>query len=98
MFLTPEDVKQLTGMVRALRDDRRRHIKNRKEYYMNCPICRSDNGEVLRTEDNGAVISRRRKCKACGHRYDTSEVDSLEIQKLKALRETLRTVFEGVMI
>jgi transcriptional repressor NrdR len=65
---------------------------------MNCPICNAPDARVMRTLDQGATIERRRRCDKCGHRYDTLELDAQQIEKLKSLQETLRWVFEQVML
>lgn len=39
---------------------------------MNCPACRGEIGEVLKTEDQGDSIRRRRRC-PCGYRWTTRE-------------------------
>ncbi len=40
---------------------------------MNCPECNSSMS-VLRTDDRGAMIFRRRNCGKCGHRITTKEL------------------------
>ena len=40
---------------------------------MNCPECNSSMS-VLRTDDRGQVIFRRRSCGKCGHRITTKEM------------------------
>lgn len=39
---------------------------------MNCPECGSET-LVLRTTDRGTSVTRRRKCRQCGHRVTTAE-------------------------
>ncbi len=40
---------------------------------MRCPACGSDDSQVLDTRDSASGIHRRRRCRACGQRYNTIE-------------------------
>lgn len=40
---------------------------------MICPSCSAESWQVLRTIDTPAKITRRRKCRQCGHRVTTAE-------------------------
>lgn len=40
---------------------------------MKCPSCSAESWQVLRTIDTPAKITRRRKCRQCGHRVTTAE-------------------------
>lgn len=52
---------------------------------MRCPLCTNPSSRVVdsRPADSGAVIRRRRECRACGHRFTTYEsvVVSLSVRK-----------------
>ena len=46
-----------------------------------CPECKADS-EVSETRERPYGIRRRRKCKACGHRWSTVEIPVEELDKV----------------
>jgi transcriptional repressor NrdR len=56
---------------------------------MYCPFCRNDDSRVVdsRTADDGSSIRRRRECPACGRRFSTVEIASLNVIKRSGVSE-----------
>jgi transcriptional repressor NrdR len=44
---------------------------------MICPRCKQDQDKVIRSDNEGNLIRRRRECLACGHRWNTWEIIAL---------------------
>lgn len=55
---------------------------------MTCPKCKSDDLVVRnpRHTIDGKEIVRRRCCQACGHRWNTREIDAARLQSQPPLR------------
>ena len=50
---------------------------------MKCPLCGSDNFGVVDSRDQSGLLTRKRRCKNCGHGWFTVEIDQEEYQKMK---------------
>lgn len=57
---------------------------------MKCPICASDEQRVERTARLADRIERERLCTNCGHRWQTSEVFSADVARLRAVGEAVQ--------
>lgn len=60
-----------------------------------CPKCQSPRLLVCdsRSWKNNDYFSRRRKCKECGHRFSTVEIDKDEYEELNLARQKLNMTF-----
>jgi len=57
---------------------------------MNCPLCDNVHTTVLRTTRTGSrVVTRRRYCTCCRHRWNTFEVSEAEFQSIQRARATV---------
>lgn len=57
---------------------------------MTCPVC---GGKTCITDSrsDGETVRRRRKCRECGHRFTTEEIDAdLQAQRQRKLDQLLR--------
>jgi transcriptional regulator NrdR family protein len=60
-----------------------------------CPDCESKNTGVLDSRaGKDGVFRRRRECSACGHRWNTAEIQADTYQKLTALRDKIGQIHE----
>lgn len=61
---------------------------------MNCPICHHTESAVIRSEQVGNTIRRRRKCCRCNHRWPTFESSEDTAKELAKLKASLAPVVE----
>ena len=48
---------------------------------MKCPVCLGDTA-VIDSRDDPDAVNRRRKCKKCGYKFNTVEIDNDLYKKL----------------
>ncbi len=57
-----------------------------------CPSCRASTSGVTNTRAWHGIVRRRRKCRACEHRWSTLEIPSELAASLPLMEENLRRV------
>jgi transcriptional regulator NrdR family protein len=57
-----------------------------------CPACRASTSGVTNTRAWHGIVRRRRKCRACEHRWSTLEIPSELAASLPLMEENLRRV------
>ncbi len=60
---------------------------------MRCPFCGSEDSNVLDTRDNGDGIQRRRRCRHCQQRFNTTERVEVDHPPLVVKRDGRREPF-----
>lgn len=58
---------------------------------MKCPACTSDEQRVMSTRGGDQKIVRLRCCGACGHRWNTVELDAQSITRMESAVKAVRT-------
>jgi len=59
---------------------------------MKCTACTSDDIAVMTTRSAPDKILRLRRCKACGHRWPTVELDTADVDRMTAAVNAVRTL------
>ena len=60
---------------------------------MKCPACSSEEQRVMTTRTGPSKIVRLRACDACGHRWNTVEIDSASLSQMETAANTVRSLF-----
>lgn len=64
---------------------------------MICPFCEADDVRVLHTDSGAGIAKRRRACKSCGRRFNTTERTEDEDHGVKArVRRAMREAQENL--
>lgn len=58
---------------------------------MKCPACTSTEQHVLSTRTGDSKITRLRCCDACGHRWNTVEIDAQNLNRMESAVAAVRT-------
>ncbi len=58
---------------------------------MRCPACTSTEQRVLSTRSGDLKITRLRCCDACGHRWNTVEIDAQNLTRMESAVTAVRT-------
>lgn len=58
---------------------------------MRCPACTSTEQRVLSTRSGDFKITRLRCCDACGHRWNTVEIDAQNLTRMESAVTAVRT-------
>lgn len=58
---------------------------------MKCPACTSTEQRVMSTRSGESKITRLRCCEACGHRWNTVEIDAQNLNRMESAITALRT-------
>lgn len=58
---------------------------------MKCPACTSPEQRVLSTRGGDARITRLRCCDACGHRWNTVEIEAQKLHRMESAVAAVRT-------
>lgn len=57
---------------------------------MKCPACTSDDQRVMSTRDGIAKVTRLRCCNACGHRWNTVEIEAQNLTRMESAVKAVR--------
>ena len=60
---------------------------------MKCPACSSEEQRVMTTHPGPQKIIRLRACEACGHRWNTAEIDTTSLNQMEIAANTVRSLF-----
>ena len=60
---------------------------------MKCPACTSEEQRVMTTRPGPNKIVRVRCCDACGHRWNTTEIDTTRLTKMEVAANAVRSLF-----
>lgn len=58
---------------------------------MKCPACGSEEQRVLSTRHSAAKVVRLRCCDACGHRWNTAEIDVQNLSRMESAVQAVRS-------
>lgn len=58
---------------------------------MQCPACSSPEDRVMSTRVGANRVARLRCCNACGHRWNTVEVDAQDLARMESAVQAVRT-------
>ena len=51
---------------------------------MKCPACSSDEQRVMSTRHGATKVTRLRCCTACGHRWNTVEIEAQNLTRMES--------------
>lgn len=63
---------------------------------MKCPKCGSDQVTVIDSRRDDSMVTRRRKCMDCNHRFQTHEITAEAYNEMKEKEKTLKFIIESV--
>lgn len=58
---------------------------------MKCTACGSEEQRVMSTRMGETKVTRLRQCTACGHRWNTVELDAQNLSKMESAVKAFRT-------
>lgn len=58
---------------------------------MRCPACNSEDQRVLSTRPGTSKVARLRCCNACGHRWNTVELEAQNLARMESAVKAVRT-------